>query len=140
MTTRAHTILDTVPIGALATVNRDRTPLVTPLHFARCGEYIIWISDRESRHSHNVFRIGRAEFVVWDEQKNAVFITTNVQEVTDDDEATTCMKAYQAKLGQFRPVCQTPQLYKAPIGQYDENATTNNWLHYTTANIATTQQ
>ena len=37
MNTLTQTILDTVPVGALATVNRDRTPLVTPLHFVRVG-------------------------------------------------------------------------------------------------------
>lgn len=67
-------ILDKVQVGALATVNRDRTPLITPLHFARYkNDNIIWISDRGSRHSSNAFRNGRAEFVVWDEQKRAVF-------------------------------------------------------------------
>ena len=39
----AKEILDTVEVGALATVNVDRTPLITPLHFARFGNSIIWI-------------------------------------------------------------------------------------------------
>ena len=39
----AKEILDTVEVGVLATVNVDRTPLVTPLHFARFGNSIIWI-------------------------------------------------------------------------------------------------
>ena len=41
----AKEILDTVEVGALATVNVDRTPLVTPLHFARLGDSIVWISE-----------------------------------------------------------------------------------------------
>ena len=43
-------ILDTVLIGALATVNRDGNPLITPLHFARMEVYIIWITDKNSQH------------------------------------------------------------------------------------------
>ena len=46
----AKEILDTVEVGALATVNADRTPLVTPLHFARFGNSIIWISEPTARH------------------------------------------------------------------------------------------
>lgn len=126
----AEQILDTVEVGALATVNRDRTPLVTPLHFVRCGNDIVWISDRESRHSYNAFRTGKAEFVVWDTQKNAVFLTTTVREVTNDVEKTTKLKAYKDKFGNFMPVVSNLQLYAMPIGQIDENSTTKNWLHY----------
>ena len=70
----AKEILDTVEVGALATVNVDRTPLVTPLHFARFGNSIIWISEPTARHSENAFRNGKAEFVVWDDKKRAVFL------------------------------------------------------------------
>ena len=123
-------ILDTVEVGALATVNRDRTPLVTPLHFARYGNELVWVSDQEARHSHNAFRTGKAEFVVWDDQKNAVFLTTTVREVHDDVEKTTFLEAYKAKLGDFMPRVSNLQLYAMPIGQIDENSTTKNWLHY----------
>ena len=81
MNTLTQTILDTVPVGALATVNRDRTPLVTPLHFVRVGNAIAWLSDREARHSHNAFRTGRAEFVVWNDAKQAVYLHTTVPPV-----------------------------------------------------------
>lgn len=126
----AEQILDTVEVGALATVNRDRTPLITPLHFARCGNDIVWISDRQSRHAVNAFRTGKAEFVVWDNQKNAVFLTTNVREVTDNVEKTTFLKAYKDKLGDFMPMVSNLQLYAMPIGKIDDNSTTQNWLHY----------
>ena len=47
----AKEILDTVEVGALATVNVDRSPLVTPLHFARLDNSIVWISEPTARHS-----------------------------------------------------------------------------------------
>ena len=125
----AKEILDTVEVGALATVNADRTPLVTPLHFARLDDSIIWISEPTARHSVNAFRSTRAEFVVWDDKKRAVFLKTNVTEVSES-EKETAMAAYKKKLSSFMPRCQNPQLYIAPIGKLDEKTTTGSWLHF----------
>lgn len=125
----AKEILDTVEIGALATVNVDRTPLITPLHFARFGNSIIWISEPTARHSENAFRNGKAEFVVWDDKKRAVFLKTNVTELPES-EKEAAMAAYKEKLADFMPRCQNPQIYVAPIGEFDEKTTTGNWLHF----------
>ncbi len=125
----AKEILDTVEVGALATVNADRTPLVTPLHFARFGNSIIWISEPTARHSENAFRNGKAEFVVWDDKKRAVFLKTNVTELPES-EKDAAMAAYKEKLADFMPRCQNPQIYVAPIGELDEKTTTGNWLHF----------
>ncbi len=125
----AKEILDTVEVGALATVNVDRTPLVTPLHFARFGDSIIWISEPTARHSENAFRNGKAEFVVWDDKKLAVFLKTNVTELPES-EKEAAMAAYKEKLADFMPRCQNPQIYVAPIGELDEKTTTGNWLHF----------
>ena len=125
----AKEILDTVEVGALATVNVDRTPLVTPLHFARFGNSIIWISEPTARHSENAFRNGKAEFVVWDDKKRAVFLKTNVTELPESEKEAT-MAAYKEKLADFMPRCQNPQIYVAPIGELDEKTTTGNWLHF----------
>lgn len=126
----AEQILDTVEVGALATVNRDRTPLITPLHFARYGKELVWVSDQDARHSRNAFRTGKAEFVVWDDQKNAVFLTTTVREVAAEDEKSAMLEAYRQKLGDFLPPVSKPQVYAMPIGKIDENSTTKNWLHF----------
>ena len=125
----AKEILDTVEVGALATVNVDRTPLVTPLHFARFGNSIIWISEPTARHSENAFRNGKVEFVVWDDKKRAVFLKTNVTELPESEEEAA-MAAYKEKLADFMPRCQNPQIYVAPIGELDEKTTTGNWLHF----------
>ena len=125
----AKEILDTVEVGVLATVNVDRTPLVTPLHFARFGNSIIWISEPTARHSENAFRNGKAEFVVWDDKKRAVFLKTNVTELPES-EKEVAMAAYKEKLADFMPRCQNPQIYVAPIGELDEKTTTGNWLHF----------
>lgn len=125
----AKEILDTVEVGVLATVNVDRTPLVTPLHFARFGNSIIWISEPTARHSENAFRNGKAEFVVWDDKKRAVFLKTNVTELPESEKGAA-MAAYKEKLADFMPRCQNPQIYVAPIGELDEKTTTGNWMHF----------
>ncbi len=125
----AKEILDTVEVGALATVNVDRTPLITPLHFARFGNSIIWISEPTARHSENAFRNGKAEFVAWDDKKRAVFLKTNVTELPES-EKEAAMAAYKEKLADFMPRCENPQIYVAPIGELDEKTTTGNWLHF----------
>ncbi|OYX41505.1 hypothetical protein B7Y94_05015 [Candidatus Saccharibacteria bacterium 32-49-12] len=58
MNEEVKSILDTVHVGVMATVNRDRTPAVAPLHFARLDDSIIWISSRTSRHAQNAMRTG----------------------------------------------------------------------------------
>ena len=130
MNDTAREILDSVQVGALATVNRDRTPLVTPLHFVRVGEEVFWVSDRDSRHALNAFRTGKSEFVVWNDAKEAVFLTTTVREVTDEAEKTAVMEAYAEKMNGFVPSVPRTSLYAMPIGQLDEKTTTKNWLHY----------
>ncbi len=123
-------ILDTVEVGALATVNRDRTPLITPLHFVRYkNDNIIWISDRQSRHAVNAYRSGVVEFVVWNDQKSAVFLTTKVRELPEEEEVAA-LEAYANKLGDFMPRVENRQIYIMPIGQLDEKNTTGNWRHY----------
>ena len=122
-------IIDTVQVGALASVNEDSSPLVTPLHFARFEDSIIWVSDLNAKHSQNIERTGKAEFVVWNEQKQAVYLKTSVAKVADAD-IDSVHAAYSAKLGDFMPKFDNPQFYQAPIGEFDENSTTGNWRHY----------
>ena len=122
-------ILDTIQIGALATVNPDGSPLITPLHFARFGENIIWITSKDSQHSKNHANGEPIEFVVWNEQKQAVYLDTTVIRVAENDESAV-RAAYAEKLGGFMPKFANPQFYCAELGTIDENSTTGNWLHY----------
>ena len=122
-------ILQTVPVGAMATVNRDRTPLVTPLHFARLDDSIIWASEPSSRHAENAMRTGRAEFVVWNDEKQAVYLKTSVLCVAAD-QLPAAQAAYRAKHGDFVPCSEKREWYICPIGDIDDNSTTENWLHY----------
>ncbi len=129
MNETAKQILDTVQVGALATVNQDRSPIVTPLHFARHGDAIVWVSDKSAQHSQNVDRSDKVQFVVWNEQKQAVYLDTTASRVGTDDEADVRV-GYSKKLGDFMPNFTSPQFYQAKIGKIDENSTTGNWLHF----------
>lgn len=122
-------LLDTVPVGAMATVNRDRTPAIAPLHFARMDDAIIWMSSRASRHAQNAIRSGRVDFVVWNDKKQAVYLNTTVMVASDNDEKLA-LEAYAKKFGDFKPKGETIEVYISPIGELDENSTTQNVWHF----------
>ena len=125
----AKQILDTVQVGALASATGDGTPLVTPLHFARHGDTIVWLSDKSAQHSQNIDRSDKVQFVVWDTEKRAVYLDTTAECIDQSIEAEV-RASYANKLGDFMPKFANPQFYQAKIGQIDENSTTGNWLHF----------
>lgn len=122
-------ILDTVHVGAMATVNHDRTPLVTPLHFARMNDKVIWISDRSTRHAQNAILTGKVEFVVWNEKKQAVYLHTTARVASGETQAQA-LEAYAKKFGDFKPKGDAVEVYISPIGKLDENSTTQNMWHF----------
>ena len=122
-------ILGSVLVGALATVNADGSPLITPLHFVRHEDMIIWLSDKSAQHSQNIDRTNKAQFVVWDEQKQAVYLDGSASRINPDSE-TKVRASYSSKLGDFMPKFADPQFYQLQIGEIDENSTTGNWLHF----------
>ena len=125
----ANNLLDTVKVGAMATVNRDRTPLVTPLHFARFEDSIIWISDPDSRHATNALRSGRVEFVVWNDDRQAVYLNTGAL-IVDEEKREAALEAYQKKLGKFIPKVDKWEVFISPIGKIDEKTTTQDMWHF----------
>jgi general stress protein 26 len=129
MNETVQSILDTVQVGAMATVNRDRTPAVAPLHFARMGDRIVWISNRTTRHAENAIRSGKVEFVVWNDKKQAVYLHTTALVASDRDEELA-LEAYAKKFGDFKPKGDLVEVYISPIGQLDENSTTQNMWHF----------
>lgn len=122
-------LLDTVPVGAMATVNRDRTPLVSPLHFAVLGDAIIWMSSRASRHAQNAIRSGRVNFVVWNDKKQGVFLHTTAL-ILPEERLEEAYAAFARKHGNFRPKSDDIEVYISPIGTLDENSTTQNMWHF----------
>lgn len=122
-------LLDTVHVGVMATVNRDRTPSLAPLHFARMDDSIVWISSRTTRHAQNAIRSGKVEFVVWNDKKQAVFLHTTARVASGNDEVQA-REAYAKKFGDFQPKGDDIEVYISPIGTLDENSTTQNMWHF----------
>lgn len=122
-------ILDTVLIGALATVNQDGSPLITPLHFARMEDYIIYITDENSQHSKNTERGERVEFSAWNDQKQAIYIKSIVEKIPKNEleKSEIC---YKNKLADFKPNLKNPAYYKVKIGIPDEKYERGIWQHY----------
>ena len=129
MNEEVKNILDTVQVGAMATVNRDRTPAVAPLHFALMDDTIVWISNRTTRHAENAIRSGKVEFVVWNDKKQAVYLHTTALVASGDDEVRA-LEAYAQKFGEFKPKGYAVEVYLSPVGQRDENSTTQNMWHF----------
>ena len=129
MNEEVKNILDTVHVGAMATVNRDRTPAVAPLHFARLGDSIIWMSSRATRHAQNAIRSGKVEFVVWNDERQGVFLHTTAL-VLPEDKLEEAYEAFTTKHGNFRPKSEDLEVYISPIGTIDENSTTQNMWHF----------
>ena len=129
MNETAKNILDTVPVGAMATVNRDRTPWVSPLHFAILDDAIIWMSSRASKHAQNAIRSGKVEFVVWNDQKQGVFLRTTAL-VLLEERLEEAYAVFAKKHGGFKPKSDDLEVYISPIGQLDENSTTQNMWHF----------
>lgn len=129
MNETAQHILDTVPVGAMATVNSDRTPAIAPLHFARLGDDIIWMSSRATKHAENAIRSGKVEFVAWNDKKQGVFLHTTAR-VLPEEQLEAAYGAFAKKHGNFRPKSDDMEVYVSPIGQVDENSTTQNVWHF----------
>lgn len=129
MNEEAKNLLDTVKVGAMATVNRDRTPLVTPLHFARFEDSIIWISHPESRHATNAMLSGKVEFVAWNDNHQAVYLNTGAL-IVDENKREAALAAYEKKLGKFVPKVDKWEVFISPIGKIDEKTTTQDMWHF----------
>lgn len=129
MNKEVEEILDTVPVGAMATVNRDRTPSIAPLHFARLGDSIIWMSSRATKHAQNAIRSGKVEFVVWNDKKQGVFLHTTAL-VLPEERHEEAYEAFAKKHGGFKPKSDDLEIYISPIGTIDENSTTQNVWHF----------
>lgn len=129
MSEGAKQVLDTVRVGAMATVNADNTPLATPLHFARFEDSIIWISDPDSRHASNVLRGSRVEFVVWNDSRQAVYLTTSAS-IIAVEKREEALKAYEKKLGKFIPSVDKWEVFVSPLGKIDEKSTTQHMWYF----------
>lgn len=129
MSEDVNKVLDTVRVGAMATVNQDGSPLATPLHFARMDDSIVWVSSSESRHAKNVIRTNKLEFAVWNDQRRAVYLNTSAS-IAEGEMREKALKSYKEKLGDFLPKVDNLEVFVSPLGKIDENSTTQYMWHF----------
>lgn len=129
MNEAVENILDTVLVGAMATVDENGSPRVSPVHFARLEDSIIWMSSRASHHADNAIRDGRLDFVAWNDQKQGVFLYTAAR-VLPEERLEEAYEAIVKKHGSVRPKSGDLEIYISPIGQIDENSTTQDVWHF----------
>ena len=78
---------------------------------------------------NELIRSGKVEFVVWNDKKQAVYLHTTALVASDRDEELA-LEAYAKKFGDFKPKGDLVEVYISPIGQLDENSTTQNMWHF----------
>ncbi|MCA5891757.1 pyridoxamine 5'-phosphate oxidase family protein [Isoptericola sp. NEAU-Y5] len=99
LTSDAARVLATVRYVALATIDPDGAPRVSPVFFTRDGHHVYWVSSPAAHHSRNVEREPRVEGVVFDStvrvgSAEAVYLTGRARRVPDDELGTRCAAAY----------------------------------------------
>ncbi|MFE6968281.1 pyridoxamine 5'-phosphate oxidase family protein [Isoptericola sp. NPDC057653] len=95
----AERVLATVRYVALATIDPDGAPRVSPVFFTRDGADVYWVSSPQAHHSRNLEREARVEGVVFDSTvrvggAEAVYLTGRARRVPDAELAARCAAAY----------------------------------------------
>ena len=128
----ARTIINENLIGAVATINADGSPWVTPLHIFADDENVYWFSTLERQHSGNIKNDGRASLALYDADTTGglkgVYISGHA-EMSDDYDYVHELAV--KKLGLFPKAFEGAAAYKLPIGALDEEKSTGNcWYFY----------
>lgn len=113
----------------MATVNRDRTPAVAPPHFARMGDKIVRYLIGIHGYAENAIRSGKVELVVWNDKKQAVYLHTTALVASDRTKSLRSrLMPKNFQILSQKAICI--EVYISPIGQLDENSTTQNMWYF----------
>lgn len=135
MPEEARAILNENLVGAIATINEDGSPWISPVHIFSDDDAVYWFSDEQRQHSQNVARDTRVSLTLFSPDASrgpkGVYINGRVQKL--DVEATTiAKKLIEAKIGKIIPVFEKATAYRLPIGQYNSGKSSGNcWYFYT---------
>lgn len=134
MNETVQSILNDNLVGAVATVNEDGSPWVTPVHIFSDDEAVYWFSDEDRQHSINVARDPRVSLTLFSPDASrgpkGVYINGTVSKL-DVDSTTESKKLIEAKIGKMIPVFEKATAYRLPIGQFNSSKSTGNcWYFY----------
>lgn len=134
MTEQARLIFDENILGMIATVNKDGSPWVSPLHMVTDGEYVYWFSKETTTHSENIVRDARVSLSIFsaDTSKGPKGVYVNGRaEVLSGDDDIRARNVATKRLGSLPPVFDVAAAYRLPLGQYDDEKSTGNcWYFY----------
>jgi hypothetical protein len=129
---RATAVIEANKYMAIATVDADGLPWVTPVYFTPDGHTdFYWASSPDSVHSLNISSNPNVSIAIFDSsvpvgQASAVYLRARAG-LVPDDELEYCAALYSARLGELRTF--TPDELRAPadLRLYRARAT-NHWL------------
>lgn len=134
MSDEARAILNDNLIGAVATINEDGSPWISPLHIFSDEEAVYWFSGEDRQHSQNVERDPRVSLTLYSADLSrgprGVYINGKATKL-DVDATTESKKLIEAKIGKILPVFEKATAYRLPIGQFNSSKSTGNcWYFY----------
>lgn len=135
MSDEARAILNDNLVGAVATINEDGTPWISPVHIFSDDKAVYWFSDESRQHSENVERDARVSLTLFSPDASrgpkGIYINGSVAKL-DVDATTEAKKLIEAKIGKMIPVFENATAYRLPIGQFNRGKSTGNcWYFYT---------
>lgn len=135
MNDEARQILEQNLVGAVATVNEDGSPWVSPVHIFSDDEAVYWFSDANKQHSLNIDRDPRVSLTLFspDASKGTKGVYINGTAEKLDVEATTQAKQLMVKkIGKVLSVFDKSTGYRVKIGNLNSSKSTGNcWYFYT---------
>ena len=126
------TILENNPVGVLATINGDCSPLATPLHLMYDNQFVYWLSSVKADHSKNIANCAKISLSIWspDESNGLVglFIQAKAETLSGNDSARAVQK-FAERFDNIPPALQSANAYRVRLGDID-TAKTNGGCIY----------
>jgi len=122
-------------VGAIATINEDGSPWVSPVHIVSDSEAVYWFSMEDKQHSLNVARNSKVSLSLFSPDLShgpkGVYVNGQVEKL-DVDATTEAKKLLEAKIGFLPPNFIETTAYKLRIGELNRDKSTGNcWYFYT---------
>ena len=135
MTDEARALLNENLVGAVATINADGSPWISPVHIFSDDEAVYWFSDENRQHSMNVEKDPRVSLTLFSPDASrgpkGIYINGTVSKL-DVAATTEAKQLIEAKIGKIIPVFEKATAYRLPIGVFNSSKSTGNcWYFYT---------
>ena len=134
MNEEVKVILSENLVGAIATINDDGTPWVSPVHIVSDDTAVYWFSMEDKQHSQNVARDPRVSLSLFSPDLSrgpkGVYINGNA-EILDVTATTEAKKLLEARIGFLPQSFIEATGYRLPLGEINRGKSTGNcWYFY----------